>query len=259
MRHLFVIQCHEFEQSKELANLLKSINPEFSILMSCDTDNLNVGIKLTEEGLPTISYPQKYYSIDAALTHLYRFRYLTKLDFDWVHVISGKDLPFIGIFEIDKICEGRDIICQLDGDMKYGIPHGATWYSVSKKVANIIDKEMNSILLDSLKNWIYYMDNKCNGGFDEYVCAGMLTYVRDILNVTNPSLIYSADAHRFIVFPNYPDSDKYGKSNSPASPITFNYSIDLMEMVDCNHYLFGRKFDFDTEAYEKVISYIKNY
>lgn len=259
MRHLFVIQCHESIQSIKLADLLTSISPKFEILMSCDVSNHKVISEVRSSKYNSVFYPQGYYTIEAALTHIFRLSDIqVNFDFDWIHVISASDLPFVGIFKIDEICEGKEVICQLDGDNPTESIHGSTWYSLSKKSVNFINLHRELILKSSLNFWATYNEMKLNGGFDEYLVSQMLGVAYHGVDDKLRGFSY-LDGRRFIVFPHYENATIYGLPATNSSPVTFKMSKALMNQVDCDHYLFGRKFDLGTEAYQTVYNYIKNH
>lgn len=255
MKHLFVIQCHEYEQPKKLHDLLKSIDPAFEILMSVDWNYPDVNALFTQDGIKSISLRQSYYSLDAAVSHILRFSYLSTLEFDWMHLISGSDLPFSGIFNIDDICKGKEIICQLDRNPRYSIPHASTWYSLSLKSVKFIQSNFDKFVGESLTNLYQYLNEGCNGGYDEYLCGWLLSKLIDHLNLDTHS-DYTSDGNRFIVFPEYLNSGIYGLPDSISSPVTFIASSQLMDIVSCDRYLFGRKFKLNSDAYSDVSNYI---
>lgn len=275
MRHLFVIQCHQYLQAKYLGDLLKSLNKRFKVVYAYDERSPEQDKLRT---LPnSFGFIIGYFSIDQGMYH---FQLWNKLindkrfnTFDFYHVISQSDLPFKGILRIDSLTEKIDAygfthFVKPKGVNK-GLYKGITWYGVSNKVAKFLGDSYSKLVLSSFKDiWFTYSSNKhihsgFTGSFDEYLIGWML----NLIKMNYPDTFLN-DCLRFVL---YPELDRlhiegydgeiswYGHlSNSIPSPVILEDTPATNYAFETWNVLFGRKFDFDSKSYAHFVKLIKD-
>jgi len=273
MRHLFVIQCHQYLPAKNLGELIKSLSKEFEVVYAYDERSPEY-LKL--KSLPnSMGFIIGYFSIDQGLYHLLLWNALSKNpkfnNFDFYHVISESDLPFNGIFRINSLTSGIDA---------YGFTHqirlrksilykGVTWYGISNKVVKFLGNSYSELVFSAIKEvWFNYTLNNhihsgFTGSFDEYFIGWLLKLIKDKYNDT-----FLDDCLRFVL---YPESDRlhvegyegdvswYGKlSENVSSPVILDDTPAVNYAFENWNVLFGRKFQFDSESYAHFVKLIKD-
>jgi len=284
MRHLFIIQCHEVHNAKSLANLLKKISSDFDVLISYDLNSISrTYAEYAFEGMNTIGFRVGYFTVDQALTHLIRFLKIAEDDklnkFDYYHVISASDLPFMSVTNIDKNMkvtefdshpyeqsEYLDLYCQTSEFKDSGLTKASTWYGISNDLLEYIYNEQEYLFSIGSSSYLDYLSNNVTGGFDETFLGTIFKYLKSlgIFNVRNSNM-------RLIIFPEHDKSgnvinadtiDEFGvDTGGKNSPITLQCTDKVLSyFYNVNAWeLFGRKFDFLSKSYRLLYNeFIKN-
>lgn len=261
MKHLFIIQCHQYEPAVKLGELIKSINPDFGIFYAWDWLNFNEGNKFMKLD-PSISHPFKigYFTLDQGLFHLNLWKYLRSSDlfveYDYFHVVSQNDLPCVGILNIDNLAgtSGYGMWTKV-GNVHLFTAKSPTWYGLSKESVKCVNLHYHRWLAHIIED-IYPIHEdypkEFTGGIDEYVVGYMLDQV-------NNEFVGKLDKnlHRFIGYTKNKKHtcDKlkisdFGHYTSKRSPMTLD-KLPAVESVimEYSDTYFARKFDFNSDAY----------
>lgn len=261
MRHLFIIQCHQYEPAVKLGELIKSINPEFGVFYAWDWLNFDEGDNFMQLD-PSISHPFKigYYTLDQGLFHLNLWKYIRYSDLfgecDYFHLVSQNDLPCIGILNVDNLSgtSGYGNWTNV-GNVHLFTPKAPTWYGLSKESVKYVNLHYHRWLAYIVED-IYPIHSDFpetfTGGIDEYVVGYMLDQVSEEVYGE-----FDKNLHRFIGYPKDKEYtyDKlkisdYGHYTHKRSPITLD-KLPAVESVIMGYYTtyFARKFDFRSNAY----------
>lgn len=274
MKHLFIIQCHQYEPAVKLGSLLETLSTDFSVFYAYDEKSVD---REKFEGLKnSFGFLIGYFTVEQGLFHIQLWEYLNSIKygdkFDYFHIISASDLPFKSILRIDDLVGNYDYY-----GYKWdpGIPDGCdtellkgfTWYGVSSIAMKWIGDHSKMLETQAIsKVWHPYSRNPhirsgYTGSFDEYLVPFLLEALESQFpNGLNWML-------RFTLFPDKSLTksaeglilSEYGKlAGNYNSPITLECTPKTMEVVLEWNELYGRKFEFNSESYKKLYNLALN-
>lgn len=273
MKHCFVIQCHEYEPAVKLGKLIESISDKFQVLYAYD--NKCADRKLFRELPNAWGFSIGYFTVDQGLYHLllwYKVHESPDYRFvDYFHVISANDLPFRGILRIDDLVGNFDmygyyhIVRNKRVKDNLGLPKGITWYGISRDVVNYIHQRIHLLIQSVMDIWFEYSTNRdfYTGSFDEYMIGKLFSY---LVNIGDYNML--SDTLRLVFYPDLSGeystdgvllSDFGKRANNKTSPLTLEDTPATVHAFNSYNVLFGRKFEFNSESYNKFYNILLNY